>query len=143
TIDQIEDIIYLVNIGVLEFHTGNSTILDYEHPPRIVFDLDPGVGAKYQYIIEGAYELRDILTKMKLKNSIKTSGGKGFHIIAGLQEKISWDDSKTLSLDIAKQIESKFPKKFTTSLPKSDRVGKVFIDYLRNTRGGTTVAAYS
>lgn len=143
TIDQVEDLIYLVNLGVLEFHVGNSTILDYEHPDKIIFDLDPGEGARYEYIIEGSYELKNILDNMNLKNLVKTSGGKGFHIIGELNEKMSWKESKSMSLDIARELESKYPKKFTTSLPKENRVGKVFIDYLRNERGGTTVAAYS
>lgn len=143
TIDEIEDLIYLVNLGVLEFHVGNSLISDYEHPHRIIFDLDPGEGAKYEYIVEGSYALKEILDEAKLKNSVKTSGGKGFHIIAELGGKMEWDDAKDVSLQIAKILESKFPDKFTTKLLKKDRVGKVFIDYLRNERGATAICAYS
>ncbi len=143
TIDQIEDIIYLVNLGVLEFHVGNSTAADFEHPTRIIFDLDPGEGSKYEYIVEGSYELKDILDDMGLKNSVKTSGGKGFHIIAELDKKTTWKESKDLSFEIAKELAGNSPIKFTTSLPKEDRVGRVFIDYLRNERGATAIAAYS
>lgn len=143
TVDEIKDLVYLVQLGVLEFHVGNSLISDYEHPTRIIFDLDPGEDTKYNYLVEGAYELKDILDEAKLKNSVKTSGGKGFHIIAELGGKMKWDEAKGVSLNIAQILESKFPDKFTTHIPKKDRVGKVFIDYLRNDRSATAVCAYS
>lgn len=142
-IDSLNDIIYLVNIGVLEFHAGNSLLSDYEHPDRIIFDLDPSEDASFDFVFQGALILKYLLDKLGLKNSVKTSGGKGFHVIAELKKKMNWEETKDYTKAIADSVVEHFPDKFTTALPKHKRKGKVFIDYLRNTRGGTTVAAYS
>jgi bifunctional non-homologous end joining protein LigD len=142
-IDALEDVIYLVNIGVLEFHVGNSKISDYETPDRIIFDLDPGENVNNDVLVRGAYILKYLLDGLKLHNTIKTSGGKGYHIIAELDKKYSWKDSKDLSKKIAESVVEHYPNAFTISIKKEDRRGKVFIDYLRNDRGNSTVASYS
>lgn len=143
TLDNLNDVIYLVNLGVLEFHTWNSKIGNLEQPDRIVFDLDPDINIKIEESIELAFKIKEKLEESKLKPTIKTSGKKGYHIIAELKEKLSWDEAKEFTLDIARYFEGKDPEKYTTEMKKVDRKGKIFIDYLRNTRGATNVAAYS
>lgn len=141
-IDEIEDILYLVNIGVLEFHTGNSLISDYEHPDRIIFDLDPDESLNIKNLYKCAFDIKELLENEGLKPKVKTSGGKGFHIVASLKEKINWDELHNYSKELVNKL-AEINSLYISNLSKEDRKGKIFIDYLRNSRGGTTVAAFS
>ncbi len=142
--DNLNDIMYLVNLGVLEFHTWGSKVKDIEHPDRVVFDLDPDPEAPWDYVIDGAKLIRDMLTELKLVSFVKTSGGKGLHIVLPLKNtKFGWDDIKNFSHTLADNLAVHYPEKYTTELPKAKRKGRVFIDYLRNDRGATAIAPYS
>ncbi len=153
-IDNLNDILYLVNLGTLEFHTWNSKIDDLEHPDRIVFDLDPAPDAPFATILKGCLLIKNKLEDRKLlpianqaptvkDNYLKTSGNKGYHIVVSLKDKYSWSESKDLAKAIAQELVNEFPEEFTIDMRKEKRIGKVFIDYLRNERGATTVAAFS
>jgi len=142
--DELNDIIYLVNLGVLEIHTWGSKVPKIDYPDRVVFDLDPDPGAPWEYVIEGAKLIRQILAELKLESFVKTSGGKGLHIVLPLKNKQhNWDTIKDFSLLIAENLVKHQPEKYTVELRKDKRVGKVFVDYLRNSKGATTIAAYS
>lgn len=143
TIDGLNDLIYLVNIGVLEFHTWLSTVDNLEYPDQIVFDLDPDPEAPWEIVVEGAFLIKEELETIGLQQYIKVSGIKGLHILAPLDGQRSWEEAKALTKGIGDLLAGKFPNKFTTSLPKAKRKGKVFIDYLRNTRGATNIAPFS
>lgn len=143
TIDQLNDILYLVNIGVLEFHIWGSKIEDIETPDRIIFDLDPS-NQDDSKLRELALLIKKILEDNGYEPLIKTSGSKGFHVYADVSEKkFSWDDIKLISKTIAESIVRINPKEYTIEFRKEKRQGRIFIDYLRNERGSTMVAPYS
>jgi bifunctional non-homologous end joining protein LigD len=143
-VDELNDIMYLVNLGVLELHTWGSTIPKVDYPDRVVFDLDPDPIAPWDYVIEGAKLIRQILSELKLESFVKTSGGKGLHIVLPLKNEVhKWDTIKDFSLLIAENLVKHQPDKYTVELRKDERVGKVFVDYLRNSKGATTIAAFS
>ena len=129
--------------NVIEFHTANNSSKKQAHPNRIIFDLDPGEGVSWKSIQEGAEILRGFLDALLLKSFIKTSGGKGLHLVVPITPKYEWEEVKTLSESIVKHIAMTIPKKFAAKSGPSNRVGKIFIDYLRNGSSATTVAAWS
>ena len=127
----------------IEFHVGGSTVNDRNHPNIMVFDLDPDERLSVNKIREGVRDLKKILDSLKLKSYLKTSGGKGYHIVVPLKTKVTWQKFEHIALDIATLMEKKYPDKYTTNIRKEKRIGKIFIDYLRNTKGSTSVAPYS
>ncbi len=143
TIDHLNDILYLVNIGVLEFHIWGSKIESIETPDRIIFDLDPSTEDDSK-LRELALIIKKILEDNNYKPLIKTSGSKGFHVYADISSKnFTWDDLKLISKTIAESVVRINPKEYTIEFNKVNRKGKIFIDYLRNQRGSTMVAPYS
>ncbi len=144
TIDALEDIIYLVNLGVLEFHTWNSKIDDIEHPDKFVFDLDPSPGVHWSYVCDIALFIKDKLEKFHYDPIVKTSGNKGLHItMFPFASNLNWETAKAFARSVAVATAAEFPEFATAHVNKEAREGKVFIDYLRNDRGSTTVVAYS
>jgi len=128
---------------VLEIHPWGSTIADWEHPDTIIMDLDPGEGVAWETIIEAAYETRDRLHDLGLTSFVKTSGGKGLHVVAPLKPEADWPAVKAFTKQIADAMASDAPGKFVATITKSKRAGKILIDYLRNQRGMTAVAPFS
>lgn len=133
----------LVQLGVVEIHLWGSTIDEIDTPDQIVFDLDPDEGLKPDDVRAAALDVGKHLEEIGLPNLVKTSGNKGFHIVVPLKPKADWTATKTFAHDFAKAMEHSNPKRYTATLSKSARKGRIFIDYLRNTRGATTVAPYS
>lgn len=129
--------------NIIEFHTANSSSKQQEHPNRIIFDLDPGEGVIWKAIQEGAEILRGFLDALSLTSFIKTSGGKGLHLVVPITPKHEWEEVKKLSELIVKHIAMTLPKKFVSKSGSRNRVGKIFIDYLRNGSSATTIAAWS
>jgi bifunctional non-homologous end joining protein LigD len=132
----------LVQAGVLEIHVWGSTIDDVEHANRIVFDLDPGDGVKWSEVNDAARELRDRLAALKLKSFVKTTGGKGLHVVVPVNP-APWDDVKDFAHAMVLAMEADAPDRYVAKMTKSVRAGKIFLDYLRNGRGATAVVAYS
>ena len=129
--------------NVVEFHTQNALASKYELPNRMVFDLDPGKGVGWPAIRESAVLLRAFLTELGLPAFLKTSGGKGLHVVVPIRPKYDWDTVKAFSQAIVAHMAELIPQRFVVKSGPSNRVGKIFIDYLRNGRGATTVAAWS
>ena len=127
----------------IEFHVGGSTINDRVHPNIMVFDLDPDEKLSINKVREGVKDLKKILDSLNLKSYLKTSGGKGYHVVVPLKTTVTWKKFEKIALDIATLMEKKYPDKYTTNIRKENRKGKIFIDYLRNTKGSTSVAPYS
>jgi bifunctional non-homologous end joining protein LigD len=142
-VDDLVGLISLVQIGVLEFHPWPATEKNLDSPDRIIFDLDPGPGVKWNEVVTAAREVRAELESRKLRSFVRTSGGKGLHIIVPIAPKHSWDDVKEFSREIAEHLVERDPKRYLATMTKSKRSGKVFIDFFRNTRGATAVASYS
>lgn len=130
-------------MGVLELHTWNAVAKTLERPDRIVFDLDPGAGLPWVRMVEAAKLTRALLEELGLKGFVKTSGGKGLHIVVPLRRIHEWDFAKAFSKAVADHLAATIPTHFSAKMGASNRVGKVFVDYLRNNRGSTTASAWS
>lgn len=142
-ITDIHGLISLVQIGVLELHIWGSKIKNVAKPDLIVFDLDPAPDVPWKNVIKSAHLIREELALLNLESFVKTTGGKGLHILIPIKPDHSWDTIKEFSKQFAETVEQKQPKQFVSNMAKAKRAGKIFIDYLRNSRGATSVAAYS
>ena len=142
-IDDLKGLLALVQASVLEIHPWGSRIGTLDEPDRIIFDLDPGEKVAWGRVIGAAQEVRDRLAAHKLESFVKVSGGKGLHVVAPIGRGPDWDSVKDFSRRIAEGMAADTPGLYLARMTKSLRKGKVFVDYLRNGRGATAVAAYS
>lgn len=142
-IDGLDGLIGLVQGATLEIHPWQSTLSDLEHPDQIVMDLDPGEGIAWPTIIAAAREVRERLTAAGLASFVKTSGGKGLHVVAPLKPKAGWDEVKGFAKAMADAMAADAPEKFVATVAKAKRGGKILVDYLRNGRGATAIAPYA
>jgi bifunctional non-homologous end joining protein LigD len=142
SISNLDGLLTLVQAGVLEIHVWGSTIDDVEHCDRIVFDLDPGEDVPWAAVNKAARELRERLADLKLESFVKTTGGKGLHVMLPVNG-APWDDAKDFAHAMVLAMEADSPDKYVSKMTKSIRGGKIFLDYLRNGRGATAVVAYS
>jgi bifunctional non-homologous end joining protein LigD len=142
-VQSAQGLVALAQLGVLEVHTWNCTADLLEQPDRFILDLDPGPEVKWADTVATALLLRERLSALGLNSYVKTTGGKGLHVVVPLQPVLDWDRCLALSRAIAGLLEREQPKRYTLSLPKAGRENKILIDYLRNNRGSTAVAAYS
>ena len=141
-IDDLDGLIALVQGGVLEIHTRGSTIDDRENADRLVFDLDPGPGTVWKDVIAAAREVRERLERVNLTSFVKTTGGKGLHVALPI-EPAPWDVVKEFAYAVAASMVADEPTRYTAMATKSRRNGRIFVDYLRNTREATAIAPYS
>lgn len=128
--------------NVIEFHTHNGN-LSLDLPDRIIFDLDPGENVQWQQVQEAGQLVHAFLTQLKLTSYLKTSGGKGLHIVVPIHKKYDWDAVKDFSQAVVFHMSKTIPSRFVAKSGPKNRVGKIFIDYLRNTQEATTVCAWS
>ena len=141
----INDITGLINetqMNSIEFHIWGSQVKTIEKPDIIVFDLDPDEKLSLKKLRDGVRDLKNILDQLKLKSYLKTSGGKGYHIVVPINN-VNWKETRKIAKDIATLMETKWPDKYTSNIRKDKRKGKIFIDWVRNTRGATSIAPYS
>jgi len=141
-VDDLDGLLTLVQAGVLEIHVWGSIIDRVEYCDRIVFDLDPGEDLPWAAVNATARELRERLADLKLKSFVKTSGGKGLHVMLPT-DGTPWDEAKDFAHAMVLAMAADSPDKYVTKMTKSIRGGKIFLDYLRNGRGATSVCAYS
>lgn len=137
------DLVWLVQFGVLEFHPWGCRIDDLERPDTLVFDLDPGPGLPWRVIAMTAKSLRERLATLGLNSFLQATGGKGLHLIVPVKPELDWEQAKAFAQAISRAHASDDPGNLTTNMSKTKRKGKVFIDYLRNSRGSTSIARYS
>ena len=130
-------------MNVIELHTWNATTRAMDRPDRMVFDLDPGEGVAWPQVREATQLLKGFLDELGLKCFLKTSGGKGLHVVAPLTPKFDWDTVKDFSRAIVAHMAEVIPQRFVAKSGPKNRVGRIFIDYLRNGLGATTVCAWS
>lgn len=142
-IEDVDGLIGLVQMGVLELHLWGARADRVEAPDRIVFDLDPGSGVDWAAVCDGAEEIRHLLQGVGLESWVKTTGGKGVHIVAPIERRNSWEEVAAFARTIAVALEQHAPKRYLSRAAKADRPGRIFVDWLRNTRGATTVAVWS
>jgi bifunctional non-homologous end joining protein LigD len=142
-VDSFTALIGAAQANVIEFHTWNATTRDPQHPDRIVFDLDPGEGVAWRAMQEGAELTRSLLEQIGLVSFLKTSGGKGLHVVVPIAPKEDWDTVRALAKRIVEHMAETIPERFVAKSGPKNRVGKVFVDYLRNGVGATTACAWS
>ncbi|WP_186417379.1 DNA ligase D [Bosea sp. CS1GBMeth4] len=133
----------LVQLGTVEIHAWGAPLAAIETPDQIIFDMDPDKGIALQELRSATLAVRERLDQLGFTSFLKTSGGKGFHVVVPLQPKADWAQVKAFSRDFAKAMEQAEPKRFTATLSKKARKGRIFIDYLRNGRGATAIVPYS
>jgi bifunctional non-homologous end joining protein LigD len=141
-VDSVAGLVSLAQAGVLEIHVRGSSTDRLEHADRLVFDLDPGPGVEWKDVIAAAREVRQRLRDLKLESFVKTTGGKGLHVVLPIRP-APWDDAKDFCRRIAEQMAADSPDRFTATIKKVARKDRIFIDYLRNSREATAIAPYS
>ena len=142
----IEDIVGLISeaqMGTLEFHTWGSRADKLEYPDIVVFDLDPDEGMDLKAVRQGVKDLRTILDELSLNPYLKTSGGKGYHVVVPLEPVVEWDKIKEFAKSVVQVMESKWQGLYTSNSRKASRSGKIYVDWQRNGRGATSIAPYS
>jgi bifunctional non-homologous end joining protein LigD len=142
-VEDLPGLIGLVQIGILEIHTWNAVADRLEQPDRLVFDLDPGDDVAWRDVVVAARRLRERLQHLGLESFLKTTGGKGLHLVVPIDPGPSWTDCLAFARSIAGELARESPGSFTVDVAKSERRGRIYLDYLRNLRGATAVAAYS
>ncbi|MEB2610853.1 DNA ligase D [Burkholderia cenocepacia] len=143
SIDNVDALLGAAQMGTVELHTWNAHASNIERPDRIVFDLDPDPALPWRTMIDAAQLVRGLLDELGLVSFCKTSGGKGLHVVVPLTRHAGWDDVKDFSRAVAQHVAGTLPDRFTATMGPRHRRGKIFVDYLRNGRGASTIAAYS
>jgi bifunctional non-homologous end joining protein LigD len=141
--DSVAAVVALAQMGVVEIHTWNSTVDDLEQPNRIVWDLDPGPRISWSQAVTAARRLRELLTKLDLAAWVKTTGGRGLHVVVPIEPSLDWTTCLAVSLAVSEAFVRIDPALYTTTYAKRGREGKILIDYLRNNRTNTSICAYS
>jgi DNA ligase D len=142
-ITNAKGLIALVQMGVLEIHPWGSRVDRPLRPDRIVFDLDPGEDVPFEDVIAAARDTRNRLLALGLKSFVKTTGGKGLHVVVPIARRPGWPDVKAFARSVADQLARDEPGRFLARVSKAERAGRIFVDYLRNDPTSTAVAPYS
>ena len=142
-IDNVQGLVGCAQMNTIELHTWGATTAAIEAPDRFVLDLDPDPALPWRSVIEATRLTLSLLDELKLQAFLKTTGGKGMHIIVPLTPDASWDYVKAFSKAVADFMAKQIPERFVSKMGPKNRIGRLFIDYLRNTRGASTVCAYS
>jgi bifunctional non-homologous end joining protein LigD len=143
TLDGFDGLMDLVQASVVEIHPWGSTFERLENPDRLIFDLDPGEEVEWRAVIDAALAVRDRLQELGLKSFVKTSGGKGLHVVVPIEPTLAWNEAKAFTQGVAESMAKAEPELYVATMAKRVRRGRTFIDYFRNGRGATAVAPYS
>lgn len=142
-IDDVDGLISLAQIGALEVHAWGSQEDKLERPNRLVFDLDPSPEVPWTRVVDGARGIRRFLQDLGLESFVKTTGGKGLHLVVPIERRHNWDEAKAFCKAVATAIVAVAPHQYTSNMSKAARTNKIFLDYLRNGRGATAVVPFS
>jgi bifunctional non-homologous end joining protein LigD len=142
-LENLTGILYEAQMCTLEFHTWGSRVDAIEKPDMMVFDLDPDEGMELSRVRQGVRDIRSILSELSLNSYLKTSGGKGYHVVVPLKPVVTWEVFHEFARTVAKVMEQKWPDRYTSNVRKSKRTDRIFIDWIRNGRGATSIAPYS
>jgi bifunctional non-homologous end joining protein LigD len=140
---SLSGLVALAQMGIVEIHTWNSTTADLERPNRLVWDLDPGPRVDWPRVVAAARLLRDVLDTLGLTSWVKTTGGRGLHVVVPIRPRLDWSACLAFTREVAEAIVSTDPGVYTTAFAKQGREDKILIDYLRNNRTNTSVCAFS
>jgi bifunctional non-homologous end joining protein LigD len=142
-IKDVAGLMALVQMGSLEIHPWGSRVDKVEYPDMITIDLDPSLEVAWKKVVWAAKQIRDYLKQYKLTSFIKTTGGKGLHVVIPIKPEYKWDVVKEFTHSFVNFLVAEHPKEYVSEMSKQKRKGKIFVDYLRNQRGATSVSAYS
>ncbi len=142
-IDDLTGLVSLVQMGTLEIHTWGCREDDLEKPDHLVFDLDPGPEIEWEHVVASAFFVRKRLEDLGLTCFVKTTGGRGAHVVVPLHRRRGWDEAKAFARAVADDIVRIAPRNFVATMSKAFRTQRIFVDYLRNQRGSTAIAPYS
>lgn len=143
SVEDVKGYLALAQFGVVEFHTWGTLRKNLDKPDRVVFDLDPGEGIAWREVVEAAVHVRAELHRLGLEPFVKTSGGKGIHVVVPTLRKLGWKQFHQAASEISSRIAATAPDTFTTVMGKDNRKKRIFIDFHRNARGATAVAPFS
>ena len=138
-----EAVVALLQWGVIEIHPWGASKPKLDRPDRLIFDFDPDDAVAWPDLVSAVQVMRTLLDDLGLKGFLKTTGGKGLHIVVPVRPMIDWDVARSFTKAVAGVLVSTFPDRFTATMSKAQRKGKIFLDYLRNGLGATAVAPYS
>jgi bifunctional non-homologous end joining protein LigD len=142
-IDDVAGLVSLAQVGALEIHAWGSRADKLERPDRLIFDLDPDTAVPWSRVVESARQVHEFLGELGLKSFVKTTGGKGLHLVVPIDRRHDWEEVKSFCKMVAEAIVAAAPARYTANMAKAARPGKIFVDYLRNGRGSTAVVPYS
>lgn len=142
-IDDAEGLVSLVQMGTIEIHAWNVTVSNIKKPDRLIFDLDPGPGVEWDAVKNAARQVRAALETLGLTSFLKTTGGKGLHVVAPFAPGPGWAETKQFARSVAAELAKAEPDRYTINSRKDVRGGRIFIDYLRNDETASAIAAYS
>jgi bifunctional non-homologous end joining protein LigD len=142
-IEDLPGLIAMVQMGTLEIHPWGVTVDHPDRPDRIIFDLDPDEGLDFSDVISAALEVRERLRAIGLESFVKTTGGKGLHVVVPIEPVTEWRAAKAFAKSFSDAMAADFPDRYLTRISKAERTGRIFIDYLRNDPTSTAVGPYS
>jgi bifunctional non-homologous end joining protein LigD len=142
-IKDVSGLVAMVQMGTLEIHPWGVTTEVPDKPDRIIFDLDPDEGLGFRDVIAAALEIRERLRSIGLESFVKTTGGKGLHVVVPVEPVTEWRAAKAFSKQLSEAMAADAPERYLTKISKAERVGRIFIDYLRNDPTSTAVGPYS
>lgn len=142
-IEDAAGLVAMAQMGVLEIHPWGVTVDERSKPDRIVFDLDPGEGTGFPEVVRAALEVRERLSALGLASFVKTTGGKGLHVVLPVAPVHEWPEAKGFAKDFSDEMAADAPDRYLTRISKAEREGRLFIDYLRNDPTSTAIAPYS
>jgi bifunctional non-homologous end joining protein LigD len=141
--DSISAVVALVQMGIVEVHTWNSTTADLERPNRIIWDLDPGPAVTWTQVVTAARLVRAVLKSLGLAAWVKTTGGRGLHVVVPIRPTREWAECLAYARAVSEVLVRADPQVYTTTFAKRGRERKILLDYLRNNRTNTSVGAFS
>jgi bifunctional non-homologous end joining protein LigD len=142
-VKDVKGLVALVQMGVLEIHPWNSHVDKPLMPDQVIFDLDPGEGLGFADVVAAAFDVRTALTNARLESFVKTTGGKGLHVVVPIERRHEWPQVKAFAKGLADAMAAAAPERYLTRISKAERRQRIFIDYLRNDPTSTAVAPYS
>ena len=142
-IQDLPGLIAMVQMGTLEVHPWGVTVERPDMPDRIIFDLDPDEGLGFADVISAAKEVRERLSRLGLESFVKTTGGKGLHVVLPIEPITAWPAAKAFAKSLSAEMAADAPERYLTKISKAERAGRIFIDYLRNDPTSTAVGPYS